>query len=416
MMKKLFALLLAVAALVTLGTVAVFAELPGSEIGVYWTPGGYSADTFRPVGDIAITWDPEAASKLDLSDGDMSDWAAAGYDVYTIDTTNMVYWVCDTINGTGIPAGWSISAYFVADREWLYFGFFVTDPAFAYIDAGNYQSGDSIQFNIDFGGRLGKMLKENPEDVWHPKNIFYSFGCAADGAPIEIMRQESDNDAWISEANGDGVKGAARKTAYGWSAEFAMSWQQMYEDYRWKSWDDKQLYIGGDARIPLEIGCNLIYLDRSETNDTLHWAASSTNGIADDAGTPQVSWTAYDNGIGLYLPYEENMRLKCDGIVDMGRGYQTVPPSPETETEPAPETEPTPEPQRPETQKPTESTPPEVVTKPQPAPPAESDPLPMDEELEMLLDKYGCSGVIGTGALSALMVAAAWVLLCKKKD
>jgi hypothetical protein len=175
MMKKMLALLLAVAALVSLGTTAVFAELPGSEIGVGWYPGGYSADTFCPVGDIAITWDPEAASKLDLSDGDMSDWAAAGYDVYTIDTTNMVHWVCDTNNGTGVPEGWSISAYFVADREWLYFGFFVTDPAFAYIDAGNYQSGDSIQFNIDFGGRLGKMLKENPEDVWHPKNIFYSF-------------------------------------------------------------------------------------------------------------------------------------------------------------------------------------------------------------------------------------------------
>ena len=57
-----------------------------------------------------------------------------------------------------------------------------------------------------------------------------------------------------------------------------------------------------------------------------------------------------------------------------------------------------------------------METKPRPAAPSETDPLPMDEELEMLLDKYGCSGVIGTGALSALMVAAAWVLLCKKKD
>ena len=73
MMKKLFALLLAVAALVTLGTVAVFAELPG---GVGWTPGGYSCENpedFVPVGDIQITWDPDASMKLDLSDGDMSD-------------------------------------------------------------------------------------------------------------------------------------------------------------------------------------------------------------------------------------------------------------------------------------------------------------------------------------------------------
>ena len=299
-MKKILAILLAVATLVSLGTVAAFAELPtGNNVG--WSPGGYSADTFCPVGDIAITWDPEAASKLDLNDGDMSDWAAAGYDMYTIDTTNMVHWLND--GNQSIPEGWSISAYFVADREWLYFGFFVTDPHFAYIKAGDYHSGDSFQVCIDFGGRLGKMLEENPEDVWHPKNIFYSFGCVSDGAPIEIMRQESDYDRWLSEENGDGVKGAARKTAYGWSVEFALSWQQLFDDNSWKPWDDKQLYIGGDAGIPLEIGCNLIYLDCSKTNGGIHWAAASTNGITDEKGVPQLSWTAYDNGIGLYLPY-----------------------------------------------------------------------------------------------------------------
>ncbi len=411
-MKKIFALLLAMATLISFGTVAASAELPGSEVGVYWSPGGYSADTFCPVGDIRITWDPEAASKLDLSDGDMNDWVDAGYDMYVIDTTNMVYW---EPLGT-VLEGWSISAYFVADREWLYFGFFVTDPTFNYINAGDYHSGDSIQLCLEFGGRMGKILEENPEDVGGvPKNIFYSFGCAADGAPIEIMRQESDDDRWISEANGDGVKGAAMKTEDGWSAEFALSWQQLYDDYSWKSWDDKKLYIGGISEFPLEIGCCLYYLNMDDkTTRAYTWAAGTTKGIADDNGVPQVSWTVYDNGIGLYLPYEENMGLLCDGIVDMGRGYETVPPSPETD--PAPETEPAPEPQRPETQKPADTKPPEVVTKPRPATPAESDPLPMDEELEMLLDKYGCSGAIGTGALSALLLMAAWALVCKKKD
>lgn len=415
MMKKMLALLLAVAALVSLGTTAVFAKMPGSEIGVHWTPGGYSCkhpEDFVPVGDIQITRDPDASMKLDLSDGDMSDWVAADYGMYTIDGTNMVYW--EPLST--VPEGWNMSMFFVADSEWLYFGFYINDPAFAYTHADNYHAGDSIQLCLDFGRKTGDMLEQNPEDAWNPKNIFYSFGCVEDGAPIRIMRQESDDDRWLSEENGDGVKGSARATETGWSAEFALSWQQLYDDYTFKAWDDPSIYIGGEQELPLNIGCCLYYLNVDDgMSGSITWAAGTTQGITDDAGIPQISWTAYDNGIGLYLPYEENMGLKCDGIVDMGRGYQTVPPSPETEP-PVPEPEPAPEPQRPETQKPTESTPPEVVTKPQPAPPAESDPLPMDEELEMLLDKYGCSGVIGTGALSALMVAAAWVLLCKKKD
>ena len=403
-MKKIFAILMTVAMLLSLGTVLAAADMPGSEIGVSWTPGGYSgaAEDFSAAGNFTITWDPDAASKLDLTDGDMSDWQAADYDMVTIDANNMVYWVNNTDSGTGVPEGWNISTYFVADADWLYIGFFVTDPVFAYILDGDYHSGDAFQVCIDFGGRLGKMLKENPEDVGNPKNIFYSFGCVEDGAPIKIMRQESDQDEWISEANGDGVKGAAKKTETGWSAEFALSWQQLYDDYTFKAWEDPTIYVGGDKNLPLDIGCCLYYLDYSETKAgaTLNWAAGSTNGIADDAGTPQVSWTAYDNGLNLSLPYADGMTFNCTGIEALPL-TETVP----EETE-APETE------APETEAKTEAATQAPETEAATQAPAADTKAP---ETTAAATEDGCASVIGFGAVAVLAAAAAFVAL-KKKD
>ena len=392
-MKKIFAILITVAMLLAMGTVLAAAELPD----VPWTPGGFSTDAadFTPAGDFAITWDPDAASKLDLTDGDMADWAAAGYNMVTIDASNMVHWVKDDV---GVPEGWQISTYFVADSEWFYIGFFVTDPAFAYGQANQY-NGDAFQVCIDFGGRLGDMLKNDPDSVGNPKNIFYSFSCAEDGAPIQIMRQESDQDGWLSAENGDGVQGAARATETGWSAEFALSWQQLYDDYSWKSWEDPNIYIGGDQDLPLKIGCCLYYLDRSETAGAIHWAAGSTNGIANDDGVPQVSWTAYDNGLNLSLAYQDGMTFACDKIIALDK-TQTIPP--ETTAE---ETE---APTEPETEAPTEAAtqaPAETEAATNAATNAGTTEVPTE----------GCSSVVGFGALAILAAAAAAVVL-KKKD
>ena len=380
-MKKIFAILITVAMLLAMGTVLAAAELPD----VPWTPGGYSTDAedFTPAGDFAITWDTEASKKLDLSDGDMADWAAAGYNMVTIDASNMVHWVKDDV---GVPEGWQISTYFVADSDWFYIGFFVTDPAFAYGQPNQY-NGDAFQVCIDFGGRLGDMLKNDPDSVGNPKNIFYSFSCAEDGAPIQIMRQESDQDGWLSEENGDGVKGAARATETGWSAEFALSWQQLYDDYSWKSWEDPNIYIGGDQDLPLKIGCCLYYLDRSETNGGINWAAGSTNGIADDDGVPQVSWTAYDNGLNLSLAYQDGMTFSCDKIIALDK-TQTIPPDTTAEETEAP------------TQAPAQT---EAATN------AATNAGTTEQPTE------GCSSVVGFGAMAILAAAAAAVVL-KKKD
>ena len=178
-------------------------------------------------------------------------------------------------------------------------------------------NGDAFQVCIDFGGKLGEVVVTDPDRVTNPKNIFYSFSCISDGAPLEIMRQESDQDGLLSEENGDGVKGAAAKTETGWAAEFALSWDQMYNDYLWKAWEeDKKIYVGSDEVLPLNIGCALYYLDRSETGGGVLWAAGTSNGqLLEDDVTPGVSWTCYDNGIQAKLEYEEGITFNCEGIV-----------------------------------------------------------------------------------------------------
>ena len=394
-MKKIFAIVITVAMLLSMGALLINAELPD----VPFTPGGYSAEEFNTVGTVKITWDPDASSKLDVTNGDMADWAAADYNMVTMDTSNMVYWVNDTTNGTGVPTGWQIQTYFVADKDYLYVGFYVTDPAFAYGSAGGHYDGDAFQVCIDFGGLMGKTLKEDPDALSNPKNIFYSFSCTGDGNALEIWREEADNNGIIAAE--EGVKGAAAATESGWAAEFALPFQMLYDDYEWKAWaEDPKIYVGSDQHLPLNIGCCLYYLDRSATAGTINWAAGSTNGIADDAGVPQVSWTAYDNGINLELDWTEDMEFTCPGIVVM----------PLTDTTPEETEAPTEEPtEAPETEEPTEE-PTEAPTDAATDAPATDAPA-TEQETEA---EGGCGSVIGFSAIAILAAAAAAVAL--KKD
>ena len=398
-MKKIFAIVITVAMLLAMGTMLVNAELPA---GITFGDGKFgveNAEDFSPVGEVKITWDADAGKKLDLSDGDMSDWAAAGYDMITIDTANMVSWVGDH---TTAPAGWSISTYFVADADYLYIGFFVTDPNFAYGNNADGYNGDAFQVCIDFGGKLGQVVQTDPELLTNPKNIFYSFSCIEDGAPLEIKRQESDQDALLSEANGDGVKGAAKKTETGWSAEFALSWQRMYDDYVWKAWEnDPKIYVGSDEILPLNIGCCLYYLDRSETGGDIHWAAGSTNGILKDDGvTPGVSWTCYDNGVQAKLEYEEGITFNCTGIVVLDTTVTTPEETTAAEEEETTEEETTAAPVVDETT--AEDT---TVADTTAADTTAADTTTADK---------GCGSVIGFSAIAVLAAAAAAVAL--KKD
>ena len=405
-MKKIFALLITVAMLLSMGAVMASAvEVPP----VSWTPGNYAvADPadFTPVGTVKVTWDPEASTKLDLSDGDMSDWAEADYDMITIDAANMVSWVGGAAGEVdpGMPEGWSMSTYFVMDSAWLYIGFYVTDPDFVHGTAPSGYNGDAFQVCIDFGGKLGDAVREDPDALTNPKNIFYSFNCVTDGAPLEIHLQESDQDGMLSEANGDGVKGAAKQTETGWAAEFALSLDMMYQHYVWKAWeDDPKIYVGGDQELPLKIGCALYYLNRANGDPAgVAWAAGTSNGVViDDAGTPGVSWTCFDNGIQLELDIEDDMTFECENIIVIPKS-ETIPPETEAPETEAPETEA--QTKAPETQAPATEAPAETQAPATEAPDAETD-APAE----------GCASVIGMGAVAVLAAAAAAVAL-KKKD
>ena len=394
-MKKIFAIVITFAMILSMGAMLVNAELPE---GIGFAAGKYgveNAEDFSTVGDIALTWDPDASKKLDLSDGNMSDWAEAGYNMITVDASNMVSWVGDH---TTAPAGWNINTYFVIDPDYLYIGFYVTDPAFAYGAPGAHYDGDAFQVCIDFRGLMGKTLKEDPDALSNPKNIFYSFSCTGDGQPLEIWREEADNNGIIAAE--EGVKGAAAATESGWAAEFALPFQMLYDDYEWKAWaEDPKIYVGSDQRLPLNIGCCLYYLDRSATAGTINWAAGSTNGIADDAGVPQVSWTAYDNGINLELDYVDGIEFTCPGIVV----------TPLTETTPEETEAPTePETEAPETEAPTAAPETEAPETEAPATDAPATEAPTTEA------EGGCGSVIGFSVIAVLAAAAAAVAL--KKD
>lgn len=400
-MRKIFALVMTVVMLLSLCAVAVNAEnLPSDAPNLNWFAGGYSAgtaDDFQPVGDIRINWDPEASTKLDVSDGDMSDWAEADYDVVVIDAYSMIWWA----NLKDVPEGWSISAYFVADADWLYIGFYVTDPAFAYGTTGGEYNGDAFQIGMNLNNWLGDILVNRPNAIKDAKNVFYSFSCTGDGAPIEIWRRDFEVQDGILDHETDGVKGSSRKTDTGWSAEFALSWEQIYGDFEAKTFETPTIYVGGEEDLPLKIGCSIYYLDRVRDGAAITWAAGTTNGITDNNGVPHVSWSAYEDGINLYLPYEEGMTINCYGIKVL------APKETEAPVTEAPETE-APETQAPETQAPaTEAPETEAATQT----PADTDTA----ETTGAIADDGCASAVGFGAVAVLAAAAA-AFVMKKKD
>ena len=75
-MKKIFAIVITLAMLLSLGAImanaAVIPDGISAPVGKY---GVANPDDFSPVGTIKIQWDADASKKLDLTDGDMSDWA-----------------------------------------------------------------------------------------------------------------------------------------------------------------------------------------------------------------------------------------------------------------------------------------------------------------------------------------------------
>jgi len=386
-MKKLLAFVVCVAMLAMTGVIFASADL-------------------TPVGDILIEWDPEVADKIEL-DGDINDWQDAGYTVNKITAENMWCWV-----GT-MEETFEINAYFVSDSEFLYIAFWIVDNDFvASVDSGDYHDGDAFQIAIDFNREMQKILEEDPEMLENAKNIFYSFDCITEGEFIFYRNEKLVDQPTevISESNGDGVKGAGAATEGGWCAEFALSWEMLYDDFAYKSYSDDYVAVLDKAH-DLQLGVSLCYIDMSDTN-VMAGAFGTFN-------NESPAWIPADNGMSLSLKWAEGVTIDCDGVLtpEEGQEYVTDMEDEETEPEDTSAAEETSAPAE-ETSAPAEETsaPAEETTAPAEETTAAAEESSSEAKTEAPAKEGGCGSVVATGAVVAVLAAAAAAVALKKKD
>lgn len=395
-MKKLIVFAVLSALLLSLGGFSAAAELPE---GVGFTSGQYAGgdpEQFSTLGDINVDWLPALDGAIDVTDGDLADWYASGAKGSVVTLNNMVSWV-------GEPADWKMTAFYAADSEYLYFAFDIVDPDFTYGTTVSSYNGDAIQLCLDFGYKIGEIAEEDPHLISSLKNIFYSFSCIEDGAPLGIMRQESHVDGILYQSKGDAVMGAARKTPDGWSVELALGWDLLYEDYIWKAWqEDPRVFVGASQQIPLSMGMCIYYINRTD-NETITWAAGTVKGWTDDAGNPCVSWSALDNGAKLNLAADYAMQVNCKGVVGV---FEHV-----SMEEVLTNEDGSPRDEMPDAPIEIESMPPAWIEIPEIDP--EEDTL--KDELQAILEKYGCTSALGMGSITALLTLAAAAYVIRKK-
>ena len=112
-----------------------------------WVAGDYasgSADNYAPLGDIPISWMPDLAGQMNLTDGDLADWYALGIYETGVYPENMIVWE----NPTEIT-NWKMLTMYAADADNLYMAFDVVDEDFAYTTLQH--DGDTIEICLDFG-------------------------------------------------------------------------------------------------------------------------------------------------------------------------------------------------------------------------------------------------------------------------
>ena len=401
-MKKLTVFAVLLALLLSVSGIAVSATQMPVDVGL--TPGQYAGgdpEQFSAPGTVNVDWIPELNSAIDVTDGDLADWYASGAKGIVITPHNMVSWVDAE---SGMPQDWKMTTFYAADSTYLYFAFDIVDANFTYGTRAEGYDGDAIQLCLDFGYKLGHVADREPDKIVAVKDTFYSFTCREDGAPLGIMRQESARDRLLCETNGDPVKGAARQTPDGWSVELAMSWDMLYEDYLWKSWEeDPRVFVGASQGVPLSMGMCIYYLNRAGS-DTITWAAGTVKGWTNENGDPAVTWTVLDNGMRLDLASDYAMQVQSKGVVGVyeGVGMEEV----LTNEDGSPRDE------MPDAPIEVESMPPVWIETPA------VDPVPedtLDNELQAILEKYGCTSTLGAGSLAALLALAGAAYLFRKK-
>ena len=170
-MKKCMACIAILSLLLSLGTVFAAAELPEN---VSFTPGKYlggDAEAYAPVGDITVAWLPDVSDRVDMTDGDLSDWYALGLTATNIDAHNMIAWVGDST----VVGDFKITSFAAADADYLYLTFDIVDDNFVYNTEDVLIGGDTIQLAMDFGGMLKKTLENDRDVLSNLNSIFYTF-------------------------------------------------------------------------------------------------------------------------------------------------------------------------------------------------------------------------------------------------
>ena len=317
-MKKFFAMLVVAAMLASLCALTANAAVDESE--------------WEAFGEVTAEYKEDLANYITL-DGDVSDWQAYPdmFKRYDIDKYNLDAWVGE------VNEDWSINLWFSADAEFLYIAFKINDSDVQYSDDNGYGK-DAFQIQLDFNGlAAGTEVFE--------RAVFYSFGlqedgtvdmtvqCIADDAAstVDYTMASDDEEEWR-----DGhVKGATKKAedGSGWFAEFAISWQTLYNDISEK-------LTGSDIEVPAwegsdDVSLNMLvcYLDHDTNED------GSDAGIKGAWGTSAAlgSLAAADG----WYPENAGMVLKLSGMGSVTVATTEAPteePTTEAPTTNAPET------------------------------------------------------------------------------
>ena len=296
-MKKLIAIIVSVAMILSVSVLMVNA-----------------VEMVNGDGKILIEWDADAADKITF-DGDISEWDENGYTYTKITGESM--WAWDKVMVNPDP-DFAINAYFVADPDYLYVAFWINDSDWvkAVDDDGTkqakgaYGNADAFQIAIDYNGFMEYNLENAITDYGNNKSIFYSFACYEEGADLIFKKEEGYDNRALSEENGDDVMGVADAFDGGWCAEFALGWDQMYQDLTLKTMEDYAAPF--DADNDFKLGVLLCYLNHDNTDNNSDGKPDRT-WMAGTTKNNNIDWMPTDSGIYLTLEWEEGRYLNTVG-------------------------------------------------------------------------------------------------------
>ncbi len=370
-MKKFFAMLVVAAMLASLCALTANAAVDEAD--------------WNAFGEVKASYVEDLSTKIHL-DGDVSDWQSGGFERYDIDKYNLDAWVGE------VDENWSINMWFSADAEYLYVAFKINDDVVALSDDSQY-NGDAFQIQLDFNGWAAAT-------EGYERAVFYSFGLQEDNTvDMTVQCIESDagsttdyymaSDDEVEFKEGD-VKGAtkAAEDGSGWYAEFAVSWQTLYRDIVAKL-DKTELpeWTGGSDKVSLNM--LVCYIDRDTTGGDPVGAWATSNALG--------AMKATDETCGWY-PENSGMTLTLEGMEKV-----TVESITEEETEPDENTTEDKVDDPKETDADTDDKTDDATT------------APDSEQATDPAEKKGCGGIIGAGAIVAVLALGACVV-AKKKD